>query len=129
MRSARELWEAVYEAVDATDDAALRRLCADGVEIQTASRLHHGAQKLADLFAEQRSLHADLQRKVDGVIESADGLAMSAELTLSGVPRGTDKRLTWAVVETIRVEQDRVVSWHAMLDRTWLIQQVKANQR
>jgi len=44
-----------------------------------SARRHHGGQKPADLFAEQRSPHADPRREVDSVIESADGLAMSAD--------------------------------------------------
>lgn len=127
-RGARALWEAAWSAVDAADEDALRQLCDDDIEISTPSNQHRGAQKLVDLFAQQRGLYADLQHRVDSVIESADGTALAAELTLSGVPNGTDKRLTWRVVETIRSDAGRLVYWHALLDRTWLVHQIRANQ-
>ncbi|POM23502.1 SnoaL-like domain protein [Actinomadura rubteroloni] len=129
MRSARELWEAAYKAVEAADDDALRDLCSADIEIRTSAKQQRGPDALAGLFAQQRGLYTGLEKAVDGVIESADGRAMAAELTLSGLPNGTDERLTWGVVETIRADGDRLVSWHAMLDRTWLVQQIRANQR
>jgi ketosteroid isomerase-like protein/quinol monooxygenase YgiN len=127
-RTARALWEAAWSAVDAGDGAALLPLCHSDVAVNTPNGQHRGAQKLVDLFAQQRSLYTDLRRTVDGVVESGDGRALSAELTLSGFPGGSGERLTWRVVETVRVEEGRIVSWHSMLDRTWLIHQVKAGR-
>jgi ketosteroid isomerase-like protein len=126
VKTARELWEAVYAVVEAGDGAAVYDLCDPDVEIHTAGQQSRGAKRLAELFARQRGLYTELSHTVDGVIESADGSALSTELTLSGVPNGTETRLTWGVVETIRVDAGRIVSWHAMLDRTGLIQQIKA---
>jgi ketosteroid isomerase-like protein len=126
MPTVRELWDALYAAIDAGDDQAVLRVCSEDVEIRTPGhREKRGAATLLDLFAQQRGLYVDLEHKVDSVVESADGLALSAELTLSGVPKGTDQRLTWNVVETIRADNGRLVSWHAMLDRTGLVQQIQ----
>jgi ketosteroid isomerase-like protein len=126
MPTVRELWDGVYAAVDAGDDQAVLRLCSEDAEIFTPGhRENRGGAKLLDMFGQQRGLYLDLEHKVDSVTESADGLALSAELTLSGVPKGTDTRLTWYVVETIRADNGRIVSWHAMLDRTGLVQQIQ----
>lgn len=126
MRTALELWEEFYSAVDTADGATMVRLCSPDIETRTAHRYHHGPQYLIDMFTQQKSLYTELDREVDSVIESGDGRALSVELTLSGVPAGTDQRLTWRVFETIRTDQDRIVSWHSMLDRTGLMQQVAA---
>lgn len=128
MKTARELWEAVYTVLEADDREAVYELCDADVEIRTASQNTKGAKRLAEMFAQQRGLYTELERKVDGIIESGDGSALSVELTLSGVPNGTGERLTWNVVETIRADAGRIVSWHAMLDRTGLIQQIRALQ-
>lgn len=128
MKTARELWESVYTVLEADDRPAVYELCDADVEIRTASQNTRGAKRLAEMFAQQRGLYTGLERKVDGIIESADGSALSVELTLSGVPNGTTERLTWNVVETIRTDAGRIVSWHAMLDRTGLIQQIRALQ-
>lgn len=129
MKTARELWESVYTVLEADDRPAVYELCDADVEIRTASQHTKGAQRLAEMFAQQRGLYTELERKVDGIVEAADGTALSVELTLSGVPKGTGERLTWNVVETIRVDAGRIVSWHAMLDRTGLIQQIRALQQ
>ncbi|WP_327290507.1 nuclear transport factor 2 family protein [Streptomyces sp. NBC_01198] len=126
MRTARELWESVYTEIDADNAPALFELCAADVEIRTASQHTKGANRLGEMFAQQRGLYDELEHKVDGIIESADGSALSVELSLSGVPKGTDRRLAWNVVETIRADAGHIVSWHAMLDRTGLIQQIRA---
>ncbi len=126
MKTASELWEAVYAVVDAGNPGAVVELCHPELEIRTASQGKRGAQRLAEMFVQQHGLYLEMDRKVDGLIESADGSALSAELTLSGVPNGTGQRLTWNVVETIRAEGGRIVSWHAMLDRTGLVQQIRA---
>ncbi|TGB14474.1 nuclear transport factor 2 family protein [Streptomyces sp. MZ04] len=128
MKAAKELWESVYELVDAGNTAGVADLCDPELEIRTASQGKIGAQRLSEMFAQQHGLYLELERRVDGIIESADGSALSAELTLSGVPKGTEQRLTWNVVETIRVDAGRIVSWHAMLDRTGLVQQIRALQ-
>ncbi|WP_225839735.1 nuclear transport factor 2 family protein [Streptomyces sp. NK08204] len=128
MKTARELWEAVYAVVDAGNPAGVDEMCHADVEIRTASQRKRGATQLAAMFAQQRGLYGELEIDVDGVIESADGSALSVELTLSGVPKGTGQRLTWNVVETIRADAGRIVSWHAMLDRTGLVQQIRALQ-
>jgi ketosteroid isomerase-like protein len=129
MSTARELWESVYAAVEADSGGSLDALCTADVEIRTASQDKRGAGQLASMFAQQRGLYTELEHKVDGIIESADGSALSVELTLSGIPKGTEQRLTWNVVETIRADAGRIVSWHAMLDRTGLIQQIQALKR
>ncbi|MEU6994897.1 nuclear transport factor 2 family protein [Streptomyces sp. NPDC046465] len=126
MKTARELWEAVYATVDAGSPAAVAELCDAELEIRTASQGKTGAARLGEMFVQQHGLYQELERRVDGIIESADGSALSAELTMSGIPKGTDKRLTWNVVETVRAEAGRIVSWHAMLDRTGLVQQILA---
>ncbi|MGW1721068.1 nuclear transport factor 2 family protein [Streptomyces sp. NPDC002156] len=126
MKSAKELWESVYTVVDAGDHAAVAELCDAELEIRTASQGKRGAQRLAEMFVQQHGLYTELERKVDGIIESADGSALSVELTMSGVPKGTGQRLTWNVVETVRADAGRIVSWHAMLDRTGLVQQIRA---
>ncbi|WP_328722937.1 ester cyclase [Streptomyces sp. NBC_00247] len=128
MKSARELWESVYAVVDAGDPAAAADLCDAELEIRTASQGKTGAKRLAEMFVQQHGLYTELERKVDGVIESADGSALSVELTMSGVPKGAGQRLTWNVVETVRADAGRIVSWHAMLDRTGLVQQIRALQ-
>lgn len=125
MKTARELWEAVYRAVEEGAGFELYQLCDAEVEIRTASQHTTGAKRLGDMFAQQRGLYAELAHTVDSVIESADGSSLSAELTLTGTPKGAEERLTWNVVETIRAESGRIVSWHAMLDRTGLIQQIQ----
>jgi quinol monooxygenase YgiN/ketosteroid isomerase-like protein len=129
MRSARELWDEFYSAVDADDGDTMVKLCSPDIEIRTASRESNDPQKLVDLFAQHRKSYTEPERKIESVIESADGRAMSVELTLSGIPSGADQRLTWRVVETVRAEQGRIVSWHSMLDRSALIEQFKALQR
>ncbi|MFF9099526.1 nuclear transport factor 2 family protein [Streptomyces rubrogriseus] len=126
MKSARELWEAVYERVDAGDPGTVADLCDAELEIRTASQGKTGAQRLGDMFVQQHGLYQELERRIDGFIESADGSALSVELTLSGIPKGTGRRLTWNVVETVRADAGRIVSWHAMLDRTGLVQQIRA---
>lgn len=128
MRTARELWDEFYSAVDNGDGATAAGLCKPDIETRTSHRYHSGPQYLVDMFAQQKSMYTELERELDSVIESADGQALSVELTLSGVPKGTDKRLSWRVFETIRTDQDRIVSWHSMLDRTGLMQQVAALQ-
>jgi len=129
MRNARDVWEEFYVAIDAGDGDTMVRLCSPDIEIQTASRESNDPQKLVDLFAQHRKSYSEPKRVVDSVIESADGRALSAELTLSGVPHGADQRLSWRVVETVRVEDGRIVSWHSMLDRSALIEQFKALQK
>ncbi|MFD7061160.1 nuclear transport factor 2 family protein [Streptomyces sp. NPDC059906] len=126
MKTAKELWEAVYTVVDAGDSAAVAELCDAELEIRTASQGKKGAKRLAEMFVQQHGLYTELERRVDGLIESADGSALSVELTMSGVPKGTEHRLTWNVVETVRADAGRIVSWHAMLDRTGLVQQIRA---
>jgi hypothetical protein len=126
MKTARELWESVYAEIEADNTPALFELCDADVEIRTASQHTKGANRLGEMFAQQRGLYTELEHKVDGIIESADGSALSVELSLSGVPKGTEQRLAWNVVETIRADAGRIVSWHAMLDRTGLIQQIRA---
>ncbi|MEU4240815.1 nuclear transport factor 2 family protein [Actinoplanes sp. NPDC026619] len=128
MKTARELWESVWSAIDGDDHVTVRRLCGDDMEIKTPSRHYVGGQKLIEMLNLHRSVHADLQRQIDGVIESADGRALSCEMTVSGRPHGTDKRLSWVVVETIRTDGERITSWHSMLDRAWLISEVKSLQ-
>lgn len=128
MKSARELWESVYTVLETDNGPAVYELCDPDVEIRTASQHTNGAKRLAEMFAQQRGIYSELERKVDGIIESADGTALSVELTLSGVPKGSGQRMTWNVVETIRADTGRIVSWHAMLDRTGLIQQIRALQ-
>jgi hypothetical protein len=128
MKTARELWEAVYTAVDSHNGFALYELCDANVEIRTASQHKQGAKHLGSMFEQQRGLYVELEHTVDSIIESGDGAALSAELTLTGIPKGTSERLTWNVVETIRADAGRIVSWHAMLDRTGLIQQIRALQ-
>jgi ketosteroid isomerase-like protein/quinol monooxygenase YgiN len=129
MRSAREIWEEFYEAIDAGDGETMVRLCSPDIEIQTASRESNDPEKLVDLFGRHRNSYDEPERVVDSLIESADGKALSAELTLSGIPKGAKERLTWRVVETVRVEDGRIVSWHSMLDRSALIEQFKALQQ
>ncbi|SHN08429.1 nuclear transport factor 2 family protein [Actinacidiphila paucisporea] len=128
MKTARELWEAVYAAVEAENHFAFYELCDAEMDIRTASQSKIGPKALAGMFTQQRGLYAQLEHTVDGTIESADGSALSVELTLSGVPKGTDERLTWNVVETIRADAGRIVSWHAMLDRAGLVQRIRALQ-
>ncbi|MGW0771478.1 nuclear transport factor 2 family protein [Streptomyces sp. NPDC002671] len=128
MKTAKELWEAVYAVVDAGNPAGVDAMCAADVEIRTASQHKRGAKALAAMFTQQRGLYTELEITIEGTVESADGSALSVELTLSGVPKGTGQRLTWNVVETIRADAGRIVSWHAMLDRTGLVQQIRALQ-
>ncbi|MFI0943171.1 nuclear transport factor 2 family protein [Streptomyces sp. NPDC021020] len=125
MKTARELWEAVYQAVEEVNGFLLYELCDGEVEIRTASQETKGAKRLGDMFAQQRGLYTELEHKVDSIVESGDGTALAVELTLTGIPNGTDTRLTWNVVEVIRADAGRIVSWHAMLDRTGLIQQIQ----
>jgi ketosteroid isomerase-like protein/quinol monooxygenase YgiN len=126
MRSAREIWDEFYEAVDAGDGDTMVRLCSPDIEIQTASRESSDPAKLVDLFGRHRNSYNEPKRVIDSVIESADGQALAAELTLSGIPAGGSERMSWRVVETVRVEDGRIVSWHSMLDRAALIEQFKA---
>jgi hypothetical protein len=128
MKTVRELWESVYTVLEGDNGPEVYELCDADVEIRTANQHTTGAKRLAEMFAQQRGLYTELERKVDGIIESADGTALSVELTLSGVPKGSEQRLTWNVVETVRADAGRIVSWHAMLDRTGLIQQIRALQ-
>ncbi|MGW5351777.1 ester cyclase [Streptomyces sp. NPDC004031] len=125
MKTARELWEAVYRAVEEVNGFLLYELCDGEVEIRTASQETKGAKRLGDMFAQQRGLYEELEHKVDSLVESGDGTALAVELTLTGIPKGTDTRLTWNVMEIIRADAGRIVSWHAMLDRTGLIQQIQ----
>lgn len=128
MKTARELWDAVYAAVEAENHFAFYELCDAEMDIRTASQHKTGPKALAGMFTQQRGLYVELEHEVEGLIESADGSALSAELILSGVPKGTGERLTWSVVETIRADAGRIVSWHAMLDRTGLVQKIRALQ-
>lgn len=125
MKTARELWEAVYQAVEEVNGFLLYELCDGEVEIRTASQETRGAKRLGDMFAQQRGLYDELEHKVDSLVESGDGTALAVELTLTGIPKGTGTRLTWNVIEVIRADAGRIVSWHAMLDRTGLIQQIQ----
>lgn len=128
MKTARELWDAVYAAVEAEEHFAFYELCDAELDIRTASQAKTGPKALAGMFTQQRGLYSELAHAVEGTVESADGSALSVELVLSGVPKGTEERLTWNVVETIRAEAGRIVSWHAMLDRTGLVQRIRALQ-
>jgi ketosteroid isomerase-like protein len=125
MKTARELWEAVYQAVEEVNGFLLYELCDGEVEIRTASQETRGAKRLGDMFAQQRGLYDELEHRVDSLVESGDGTALAVELTLTGIPKGTGTRLTWNVIEVIRADAGRIVSWHAMLDRTGLIQQIQ----
>jgi hypothetical protein len=128
MKTARELWEAVYAAVEAENHFAFYELCDADIDIRTASQARTGPKALAGMFVQQRGLYTELEHEIESTVESADGSALSAELRLSGVAKGTTERLTWNVVETIRADAGRLVSWHAMLDRTGLVQQIRALQ-
>ena len=80
MKTARELWDAVYAAVEAEEHFAFYELCDAELDIRTASQAKTGPKALAGMFTQQRGLYSELAHAVEGTVESADGSALSVEL-------------------------------------------------
>ncbi|MET7637227.1 ester cyclase [Streptomyces sp. NPDC005438] len=136
MASARELWNAVWNAVESEDLAALDRLFAEDVVFRTSSAQGTGREYATGVLGRHLKSYPDLRREVVDAVESADGSKICVEVLFTGThsgalvhPQGgriepTGRTLRWTAVDKVTVTDGRITSWSAVFDRLSMLEQV-----
>ncbi|UNS99098.1 ester cyclase [Streptomyces tubbatahanensis] len=134
--TAKNLWNAVWNAVESGSLEDLDHFFADDAVFRTSSAEGKGREYAAGVMGRHRAAYPDLRREVLDIVESADGTAVCVEVLFSGTHQGTlvhpqggrieptGRLLQWRAVDKVRVEDGKIREWSALFDRLSMLEQV-----
>lgn len=136
MAHAKDLWAAVWDAVEQGELDALDGLFAEDARFGTSSAEGSGREYVKGVLGRHLESYPDLRREIVDVVESADGSVVCVEVFFTGTHKGalvhpnggriepTGRTLRWRAVDKVTTDGELITSWTAIFDRLSLLQQV-----
>ncbi|MFH8404401.1 ester cyclase [Streptomyces sp. NPDC018019] len=136
MATAKELWDAVWTAVEAGRIDELDELFAPDAVFRTSTTEGTGRDYAKGVLTRHVAAYPDLRREVVSEVVAADGSAIAVELFFTGTHSGalvhpngqriepTGKQLRWRAVDRVEVADGLITGWSAVFDRLSLMQQL-----
>lgn len=127
MGQAKALAEKLWQAQESGDYELVRQLCAPDVEITMPGGVHlHGPDQLVPMLRSYHEAFPDSRHAVVDSVESGNTVAL--ELRSTGTHTGpmrtpngeippTGKQIVWESVDYIKIDGNKVKSWHTYFDQ------------